>query len=330
MRFSILQQKAARSTADPGASVLEHLEKREEKLRESSNWYPRAYQFLRHLSTQVKNGDRPDLSPGELLVQELVEMTVEEGLPQDLLLLVLHREEEESFLIANMVNVAACSVLMGGAMGLPRENLLELSLAGLLHDIGKLRVPEEILFKKGPLTEEERGAIRTYPYESHAMLNPVGGNYGYLAECALHVMEKLDGSGYPQGLQGNAIHPYAQIMGLVDVYEAMTHSRPYRPKVLHFHAVKEMLKVYKHAFHRELFKTLLTTFAFFPVASYVKLNSGAVGKVIQTYPEHPFRPKVAVVVDAQGKTLLVPRVIDLREQHVLYVVDAVAVEALPR
>jgi hypothetical protein len=66
------------------------------------------------------------------------------------------------------------------------------------------------------------------------------------------------------------------------------------------------------------------------VASYVKLNSGAVGEVIQTYPEHPFRPKVAVVVDAQGKRILVPRVIDLREQHVLYAVDAVAVESLPR
>ena len=202
MRFSILQQKAAKSTVDPGASVLEHLEKREEKLRESSNWYPRASQFLRHLCTQGKNSETPDLSPGELLVQELVEMSVEGDLPQDLLLQVLHREEEESFLIANMVNVAVCSVLVGATMGLPRENLVELGLAGLLHDIGKLRVPEEILFKKAPLSEEERGVIRTYPYESHAVLNPLAGSYGYLAECALHVMEKLDGSGYPQGLGG--------------------------------------------------------------------------------------------------------------------------------
>jgi len=330
MRFSILQERAAKSTDDPGASVLEHLEKREEKLRESSNWYPRACEFLRHFCAQVQKGETLDLGPGELLVQEFVDVIVEEDLPQDLLLQVLYREEEESFLIANMVNVAACSILVGATMGLPQENLVELGLAGLLHDIGKLRVPEEILFKKAPLSEEERGAIRTYPYESHAILNPLGGRYDYVGECALHVMEKLDGSGYPQGLQGNAIHPYAQIMGLVDVYEAMTHSRPFRPKMLHFHAVKEMLDVYKHAFHRELFKALLTRFAFFPVASYVKLNSGAAGKVIQTYPEHPFRPKVAVVVDVQNKRVLVPRVIDLREQHVLYVVDAMAAENLPR
>jgi HD-GYP domain-containing protein (c-di-GMP phosphodiesterase class II) len=215
-------------------------------------------------------------------------------------------------------------------MGLPRENLVELGLAGLLHDIGKLRVSEEILFKRETLSDEERGAVRTYPYESHAILNPLGGNYGYLAECALHVMEKLDGSGYPQGLQGNAIHPYAQIMGLVDIYEAMTHSRPYRPKMLHFHALKEMLRVYKRAFHRDIFKALMSTFAFFPLATYVKLNSGAVGKVVQTDPEHPFRPKVAVVVDGQNRRVLLPRVLDLREQHVLYVVEAVAVETLPR
>ena len=330
MRFSNLQQKATKSTVDPGVPVLEQLKRREERLRESFDWYPRACQFVRDLCAQVKKGETPDLAPGELLAQELVEMSLEDNLPQDLLLQVLHRDGDESYLIANMVNVAACSVLVGATIGLPQENLVELGLAGLLHDIGTLRVPEEIAFKRETLSDEEWGVVRTYPYKSHAILNPLGGRYAYLAECVLHVMEKLDGSGYPQGLQGNAIHPYAQIIGLVDVYEAMTHSRPYRPKMLHFHAVKEMLKVYKHAFHRELFKALLTTFAFFPVASYVKLNSGAAGKVVQTYPEHPFRPKVAVVVDAQSKRVLVPRVIDLREQHVLYVVDAVAVETLPR
>jgi HD-GYP domain-containing protein (c-di-GMP phosphodiesterase class II) len=329
MRFSILQQKAAKSTANPRVSALEHLEKRQEELRESINWYPRACRFLHQLSAQVKKDETPDPSPGELLVQELVEVSVEGALPEHLLLQVLHGEEE-SFLIANMVNVAACSIVLGATMGLPRENLVEIGLAGLFHDIGKFRIPEEILFKTASLNEEERGVIRTSPYESHAILEPLGGKYGYLAVCALHVMEKLEGSGYPQGLQGNAIHPYAQIIGLVDVYEAMTHSRPHRPKMLHFHAVKEMLKVYKHAFQGELFKALLTRFAFFPVASYVKLNSGAVGEVIQTYPDHPFRPKVAVIVDAQGKRILVPRVIDLREQHVLYAVDAVAVESLPR
>jgi HD-GYP domain-containing protein (c-di-GMP phosphodiesterase class II) len=220
---------------------------------------------------------------------------------------------------------------MGATMGLPRENLVELGLAGLLHDIGKLRVPEAILFKKEPLlSEEERGVIRTYPYESHAILNPLGGNYTSLAECVLHVMEKIDGSGYPQGLQGTAIHPYAQIIGLVDIYEAISHNRPYRSKMLHFHAVKEILKVYKHAFHHELFRSLLATFSFFPISSYVKLNSGAIGKVTETHPEYPFRPTVDVVLDAQKRRVPVRRVIDLREQQALCVVDAVAVETLPR
>jgi HD-GYP domain-containing protein (c-di-GMP phosphodiesterase class II) len=176
MRFSILQQKTAKSNVEPGASVLEQLERREERLRESFNWYPRACQFLRDLCTQVQKGGTPDLAPGELAVQELVEVSLEENLPQDLLLQVLHQEEEESFLIANMVNVAAYSILVGATMGLPRENLVELGLAGLLHDIGKLRVPEEILFQRETLSDEERGAIRTYPYESHVILNPLGGS----------------------------------------------------------------------------------------------------------------------------------------------------------
>lgn len=149
-------KKAAERTVDPGAWVLEHLEKREGKLRESFNWYPRACSFSQPSLCPDEERRHPDPSPGELLFQEFVEVSVDEDLPQDLLFQVLHREEDESFLIANMMNVAACSVLVG-AMGLPRENLVELGLAGLLHDIGKLHVPDEILFKTAPLSQEERG-----------------------------------------------------------------------------------------------------------------------------------------------------------------------------
>jgi HD-GYP domain-containing protein (c-di-GMP phosphodiesterase class II) len=217
---------------------------------------------------------------------------------------------------------------MGDTLRLPKERLVQLGLASLLHDIGKIRVPEEILYKEGSLKEDELAVLRKYPHDSFEILGSLGDKYHYLAECALHVNERLDGSGFPQGLQGDAINPYARIIAILELYEAMTHNRPQRQKFTHFEAVKEIVKTKKSVFQRELLKAFLHTFGIFPLHCLVKLNSGAVGRVIQTHKEQPLRPKIEIIVDAQKKRVKVPRTIDLREQQVLYIEDALTEENL--
>ena len=190
----------------------------------------------------------------------------------------------------------------------------------------EIRVPEEILYKEATLKEPELAVLQKYPQDSFEILHGLGPKYHYLAECALHVNERLDGSGFPQGLQGDAINPYARIIGILELYEAMTHNRPQRQKFSHFEAVKEIIKTKKSAFQRELLKAFLKTFGIFPLHCLVKLNSGAIGRVIQTYEDQPLRPKIEVIVDAQQRTVKVPRSIDLREQQVLYIADALTEE----
>ncbi len=253
---------------------------------------------------------------------------MQSNLPQELLIKAQYGDETSSFLINKAVNVTVFAIFMGDTLGLPKEPLAELGLAALLHDIGKIRVPEHILFKEATLTEEELAVLRKYPNDSFEILNALGDKYHYLAECALHVNERLDGSGFPQGLQGDEINPYARIIGILELYEAMTHNRPQRQKLTHFEAVKEIIKTKKRAFQRELLKAFLNTFAIFPLHCIVKLNSGAIGRVIQTYKEQPLRPKVEIIVDAQKRRVEVPRTLDLREQQVLYVVDALTEENL--
>jgi len=121
-------------------------------------------------------------------------------------------------------------------LGLPKKRLVELGLAALLHDIGKIRVPEEILYKEGSLKEDELAVFRKYPHDSFEILQGLGDKYHNLAECALHLNDRLDGSGFPQGLPGEAINPYARIIGILELYEAMTHNRPQRQKFTHFEA----------------------------------------------------------------------------------------------
>ncbi len=328
LRFSDLDKKGAGKETDTESSVIEDLSQEKSIQLDAKDWYQRACRFMGDVFAKVRNQEKPNLTEGEALIEEIVQASLQGNLPQELLIMAQYGNETSSFLVNKAVNVTVFAIFMGDTLGLPKERLLELGLAALLHDIGKVRVPEEILYKEATLKDDELEVLRKYPHDSFNILHGLGDKYHYLAECALHVNEKLDGSGFPQGLQGDAINPYARIIGILELYEAMTHNRPQRQKLSHFEAVKEIIKTKKSAYQRELLKAFLNTFGIFPLHCLVKLNSGAVGRVIQTYEEQPLRPKIEIIVDAQNKRVKVPRTIDLREQQVLYIADALTEENL--
>ena len=328
VRFSDLEKKGGKKELEPESSVLEDLSEDESPPLDANDWYQRACRFVEDVFGKVRNKEKPSLSEGEDLIEEIAQACLRGNLPQELLIKAQYGDETSSFLINKAVNVAVFAIFMGDTLGLPKERLQELGLAALLHDIGKIRVPEEILYKEGSLKEDELTVLRKYPFDSSEILQGLGAKYHNLAECALHLNERLDGSGFPQGLQGDQINPYARIIGILELYEAMTHNRPQRKKFTHFEAVKEIIKTKKDAFQRELLKAFLNTFGIFPLHCLVKLNSGAIGRVIQTYEEQPLRPNIEIIVDAQERPVKVPRTIDLREQQVLYIVDALTEENL--
>ncbi len=323
IKFSDLNQKGVKVESESDSSFSEDLAHEDITPLDAHQWYQNACQFLESAFGQVRSGEQLSINEAEDLMEEIVQACLQGNLPQELLIQALHGESTYSFLITNPVNVTVFAVLIARTMGLPRERLVELGLAALLHDLGKIGVSEEILYKNSTLSDQELETIRAYPHDTFKVLQALGEEYHYLAECGLHIYERLDGSGYPQGLKGDEINPYAQIVGLLDMYEAMTHNRPHREKLPHFQAIKEIIKTQKRGFHREILKALINTVSIFPLHSLVKLNSGAIGKVIQTFADQPLRPKVEIVVDAQKRRVPAPRVIDLREQPILHVLEEV-------
>jgi len=151
-----------------------------------------------------------------------------------------------------------------------------------------------------------------------------GDGFAYLAESAAQVYERVDGSGYPRAMRGEEIHEYAQVIGLLDMYEALIHSRPHREKLTHFTAVKEIINTCKNRFQRKHLKSLLNIFTAFPIHSFVRLNSNAIGKVIETYPEQPMRPKLKIVYDSQKRKVLTERIVALPDNPLLNIVDSVS------
>ena len=136
--------------------------------------------------------------------------------------------EPYTFQHGERVGGLAFEAAVGDALGFPADQLEGLRVAGCLHDIGKIAIPVEILVKTGPLTLEEFALVKTHVLRGYEMLSPFNWPWP-VADVALQHHERIDGSGYPHGLTGDLINPYAKIIAVTDTVEAMVSHRPYRP-----------------------------------------------------------------------------------------------------
>lgn len=294
-----------------------------DKNRESL--YEEAHVYLNQVLIAVRNQKRFDLEWGIQIMREIVDFLS----PNDEILIhAIHSEGLYNYVVGHSVNVAIFSTLMGKSLGYSRDQMIEVGIVGLLHDLGMGLIPEDIIYKKDRLSSREYEIMKQRPLYGYKILQKFGDEHPYLAECALQVYERIDGSGYPKALKGDEIHEYAQIVGLAAVYEALIHSRPQREKFLHFVAAKEIIKTGKKCFQTEHLKALLKIFSIFPMNTIVRLNSGSIGRVLETYPDQPMRPKIQILYDSQKREVLAKRIIDLPDNPLLYIIDAVSEDEL--
>jgi HD-GYP domain-containing protein (c-di-GMP phosphodiesterase class II) len=283
--------------------------------------YGEASEYIGDVLNALRSRKGFTLEKGFEIVQKIVAVSY----PQDpVLILALHQDDWRQYVTQHPVNVAVFAIKMADHLGFSKDIQVEIGMAGLLHDVGMAAVPDKILYKQGKLNDAETKIFRQRPNLSSKILRTLDPKYAYLAECAAQVYERIDGSGYPRGLKANEMHEYAQIIGLLDMYESLIHSRPQRAKHTPFAAVKEIINTGKNHFRREYLKALLNIFTAFPIYSYVKLNSDAIGKVIETYPDQPMRPKIQIIYDSQKRKVLTEKIVALPEDPLLHIVDSIS------
>jgi len=283
--------------------------------------YDKACLYLNEVLNAVKNRKSFALDPGFRILQKIAEIDH----PQDeLFIMAIHLDDRFKYVIHHSVNVAIYTLKMAEDLGFSKKSKLEVAMAALLHDVGMAVIPDKILYKQEKLSQQEIEILRERPNYSYKILRSFGDGSAYLAESAAQVYERVDGSGYPRAMRGEEIHEYAQIIGLLDMYEALIHSRPQREKLTHFTAVKEIINTCKNRFQRKHLKSLLNIFTAFPIHSFVRLNSNAIGKVIETYPDQPMRPKLKIVYDSQKRKVLTERIVVLPDNPLLNIVDSVS------
>ncbi|MBU4532440.1 MAG: HD-GYP domain-containing protein [Eubacteriales bacterium] len=204
------------------------------------------------------------------------------------------------YLFHHSVSVAVISLMAGMTLGYGRERLYSLGMGALLHDVGKVKVPKQILDKAGALTAEEFAEVKKHSTYGRDILrdNPDA------AEIAYAHHERYNGDGYPRGQEGRDIHVFAQLTGLADVFDALTSDRCYRRAKPPCDALELLSGSGNWWFEARLVQAFMHSIAAYPTGTVVELSSGETGIVIDTPKGHSFFPNVRVLMDPEGAKVI--------------------------
>jgi len=277
---------------------------------------------------EVKKRVQSDLgiSPSPILSD--LHAIIDKDLIDDLYEYAISAKDDYEKMLIHTVDVTFTALKVGKGMDYDIKKLLRLGLAAFLENIGMYKIPNNILAATRKLSGDEIKVIRSHPEKSYEILLSLGERYKWLAETALRVHERADGSGYPSGIKGDEIPETSSIIGLVDTYIAMIKNRPYRDKFIQADAIKSIVAASRKKFPNRVLKVFLNQISLFPVNSYIKLNNGSIGRVVSTNKDKPLRPTVELLYDGTGKHLTNKQVIHLADNPLLYIDSSVDADTL--
>lgn len=229
----------------------------------------------------------------------------------------------ENYVYTHSVNVSIYACQLAIENGLPLKNIEEIGLGAMLHDIGKVYIPIEILNKPDKLTTEEYEQVKTHCELGFDTLRKVHEIPLPVAHCALQHHERLDGLGYPRGLMEDDIHKYAKIISVADVFDAVTSARAYRPSMLPHKGLELLYTGSGTQFDSKQIQLFKSCIAIYPQGLTVKLNDGRTGIVSQYNFNAAGRPLIRIIKDEENQEVI-PYEIDLSasENLTLEIVEA--------
>lgn len=220
-------------------------------------------------------------------------------------------KQADKYTFQHSVAVSTLLVAFCRSLELDRETTEQVGLGGLLHDIGKMKVPAYILDKPGKLTESEFTTMQRHVEYGELLLEASPGISRIALDVAAQHHERLDGSGYPRGLRGGELSLYGRMAAIVDVYDAMTSDRIYHPGRQATEVLQSLMEKSNRHFDSELVQRFIRGIGIYPVGSLVRLDSEHLAVVIEQNREDLLHPKIRVVFSIRADGFVSPRDVDL-------------------
>ncbi|MGD9727548.1 MAG: HD-GYP domain-containing protein [Nitrospiraceae bacterium] len=283
-----------------------------------TDWYERAQEELSRLASGVQQRQRLNLEEVSRLATTLID-SLQKG---DRLVIEALSGPAGPPLITNLLNVGILTTKVGMGLGYYGADLHRLATAALVHDIGIFSIPQNILTKTGRLTPDERILIEEHPRLGSEIIRQSGESYHWLADVVLQAHERWMGQGYPNKRKGREINELAQMIGVVDVFDALVSPRPYRRRFLPHEAMRELFMNERNAFPREVIKALVEQLSVYPLGTKVQLNTGEQGIVIGINPKYPSRPLITIDRDHASQSAEAARVLDLSQAPSVWITQA--------
>ncbi len=209
----------------------------------------------------------------------------------------------ENHIFTHSLNVSIYSCQLGLENGLPLKQIEEIGLGAMLHDLGKMYVPQEILTKPGELTREEYELVQKHCELGFETLRKIHEFPLTAAHCAFQHHERMDGKGYPRGLKEHEIHKYAKIIGVCDVFDAVTSPRAYRPAYLPHQGIEILSAGAGTQFDANQVKAFKECIAIYPQGMTVKLDDGRAGIVTMYNYKAAGRPEIRIIRDEENQSI---------------------------
>jgi putative nucleotidyltransferase with HDIG domain len=280
----------------------------EKEVKKAAELRTRTRKYVDQLFKEMRMGFAVDTETAKAVVHELVETITEDA---DTALWLTNLKNVHEYTAQHSINVSVLSIVFGKHLGFTKDQLKLIGLGALLHDIGKMKVPPEILDKPGKLTPEEFDIIKRHPVDGYQTMKQTGDIPDQALQIIRYHHERVSGRGYPDGLKGDQISTAVLMVAIADVYDAITSDRVYHQSIPAHEALKALYQIAPGEFGKKLMEEFIRCIGIYPIGSVVELSSGDVGVVMSTDPTNKLRPLVMLVRDADGCEYLPRRNVSL-------------------
>ncbi|NJA06693.1 HD-GYP domain-containing protein [Methylococcaceae bacterium WWC4] len=279
-----------------------------EELRQARHVYHEAHSIVRDMLQDCRLGKQVALEQARPVVTAITESIFRNP---DALISLLRLKRADQYTFQHSVAVGTLLISFCRALNIERAEIELAGMGGLLHDIGKMRIPQELLNKAGKLTSAEFEIVKGHVEAGRGLLESTSGISPISICVAAEHHERYDGSGYPLGLIGEQISRFGQMAAIVDVYDALTSNRVYHHGTEPTAVLKTLLEGGGSHFNTRLVHQFIRTVGIYPVGTLVKLESDELAVVVEQHLEDLLHPKVRTIFDARQRRFIKPRDYDL-------------------